>query len=204
MCFKMCSFSFFLLYHVLSLLSTSVNFAHDTTEEHQHKIIFSCWIIFSLSKTETWRVTENCKFPDHLEQLWLVEKNRVQIAALPLTSSVTWSSLLSPLSSIVFIGSKEVIVTSLQIVLKRYLRILSLWLVQSQSQETKKDMESLAWREKPLASLSPLGPVLNIAGLAHDHFQDLCLFVLASCFTPGPWYPKPFEPHLRSRGCLVL
>ena len=133
-----------------------------------------------------------------------MEKNRVQIAALPLTSSVTWNSLLSPLSSIVFIGSKEVIVTSLQIVLKRYLRILSLWLVQSQSQETKKDMESLAWREKPLASLSPLGPVLNIAGLAHDHFQDLCLFVLASCFTPGPWYPKHFEPHLRSRGCLVL
>lgn len=25
---------------------------YDTTKEHQHKIIFSCWIIFSLSKTE--------------------------------------------------------------------------------------------------------------------------------------------------------
>lgn len=32
------------------------------------------------------------------------------------------------------------------------------------------------------ASLSPLGPVLNIAGLAHDCVQDLCPFVLASCF----------------------
>lgn len=47
-----------------------------------------------------------------------MEKNQVQIAALPLTSSVTWSSSLSPLSPIVFIGSEEVRVTSLQVVLK--------------------------------------------------------------------------------------
>ena len=78
-----------LLYHVLSLLSSSVNLAHDTTKEHQHKIIFSCWIIFSLSKTEKSHWKLKVSWP--LRTTWLVEKSQVQIPALPLTSSVTWS-----------------------------------------------------------------------------------------------------------------
>lgn len=118
-------------------------------------------------------------------------------------------------------GTNEDTIATLQVVLKiRFLRALGLCLVQSQSQENKKQLatpsmegeEDVSLGSLSPDSLSPLGPVLIIACPAHVYVQDLGLSFcpVLPVISQTPWCWSGLQPFvilgLRShpKGCLVL